>query len=1117
MQKDKRENNAEDNIGSKSEIGPVGYIYLYNKDKFPTNAAKYLGTGYDGHTFVTLPLLKGFTVEHGFNLTTKAIHKKIDSTTVFVRPTCYHPEVFIFHNAQCIPPVFEGPGLSTICTAARSLFGYSLFNPISDKNSFKINDYVPTGFDANEYIGAAVITEAFKERLYFGNLIIFPCLFETVDLHNSSTIRIPLFDKELYNNEKVKYFYSSNLSKGMFECLFTGIAQALRIKNVECVIQAMEKQSLQDHVKMSKLVDYKQFNDNVVKNKDSAVIMTIDAAATELSASYGLSFIESIHEDSGIMDYKNWPIISDAENESDKIEALQKFNASLAPHIAAQLFSANSIYYISGIGKNTSSTNSGYNLFYISNGLATIQLPAWDEQMQQVFPGFISTDGANYTIDHWAYAAAFSPNIMARQAYYLQFCQGQKSFQSQQNLAAYISTAANSSICYTCNGKNPAVCIHTLFYRLKDRFPPVTACTKKEPYIISGATGTYNDVDILGNFAGFKEKDEDSKLQNEEDMKWTYWQLNQSLTEKLSQIGINEQFPDSIKITSIADFINTFKDIDAIVENEAGQFVNNMMKNNINYKETIKNIYHIIQYSCNQYAQVPCPVFRQLFYKSILTIIQDISLPLCMAYETENTSMGVRPSEWLKIHYQTLWTNFKNQTLDKGLLTATEYKVIHNDPTYDIFDPHQAANGIVMPMRVQVRISKSLILCPKNIKIKNRILFSGENAALAPSFTKSSVKKDNYIINGPFMIFLNKYHKVIFPDSKCAALYVWGKFSRQKQLPVTPTTSTKELIELANFVDLNSRLHEEFNVIDIIPDTFLMYAKQKFNNLILKACGQHQFYITLIHALTPVVNYIPASEYPHVLGKCEIKSIEDYQEKVNNKKALSVNCVCNESVSTICKQRPVITLPVLVNKYTGINGNAQIFQAGNLGYFIGKGVDRNLLSGNINSFKRNQSSSFLRKKFVFLTPLLGNILKKYEANVVIYEIETIKAAVQNVLEKRPTEDNTKEIVLVLIKFLGSKVLTLDVVDVNYFLGQYNFLGNQIMETFKKLQACISEDWSTDVVREALTNILDDSDDAFIDIGEQILGQTETIFSLPNQTPPKAKKRPFHTILNDIDF
>ncbi len=33
----------------------------------------------------------------------------------------------------------------------------------------------------------------------------------------------------------------------------------------------------------------------------------------------------------------------------------------------------------------------------------------------------------NYAVEHLVYAASFSPNLLARYAYYLQFCQGQKS------------------------------------------------------------------------------------------------------------------------------------------------------------------------------------------------------------------------------------------------------------------------------------------------------------------------------------------------------------------------------------------------------------------------------------------------------------------------------------------------------------------------------------------------------------------------------------------------------------------------------------------------------------------------------------------------------------------
>ncbi len=292
----------------------------------------------------------------------------------------------------------------------------------------------------------------------------------------------------------------------------------------------------------------------------------------------------------------------------------------------------------------------------------------------------------------------------------------------------------------------------------------------------------------------------------------------------------------------------------------------------ITYKDLVKSCYHVMQYSCNPFAQPACPIFTQLFYRSLLTILQDISLPICMCYENDNPGLGQSPPEWLKGHYQTLCTNFRSLAIDKGVLTAKEAKVVHGEPTCDLPDLDAALQGRVYGRRLPVRMSKVLMLCPRNIKIKNRVVFTGENAALQNSFIKSTTRRENYIINGPYMKFLNTYHKTLFPDTKLSSLYLWHNFSRRRSVPVPSGASAEEYSDLALFVDGGSRAHEESNVIDVVPGNLVTYAKQRLNNAILKACGQTQFYISLIQGLVPRTQSVPARDYPHVLGTRAVES-----------------------------------------------------------------------------------------------------------------------------------------------------------------------------------------------------------------------------------------------------
>ncbi len=189
----------------------------------------------------------------------------------------------------------------------------------------------------------------------------------------------------------------------------------------------------------------------------------------------------------------------------------------------------------------------------------------------------------------------------------------------------------------------------------------------------------------MGNFLNFIDKEDDGQRPDDEP-RYTYWQLNQNLLERLSRLGIDAEGKLEKEPHGPRDFVKMFKDVDAAVDAEVVQFMNSMAKNNITYKDLVKSCYHVMQYSCNPFAQPACPVFTQLFYRSLLTILQDISLPICMCYENDNPGLGQSPPEWLKGHYQTLCTNFRSLAIDKGVLTAKEAKVVHGEPTCDLPD-----------------------------------------------------------------------------------------------------------------------------------------------------------------------------------------------------------------------------------------------------------------------------------------------------------------------------------------------------------------------------------------------------------------------------------------------
>ncbi|AZB49184.1 ICP8 [Phascolarctid gammaherpesvirus 1] len=1052
---------AENNVASQAEAGPVGYIYLYPTSQFPVEEASLLGNLYlEGNT-LSIPLLQGLTVESTFSFNVKAIHKRIDPTSVLARVSSYHRELVVFHNTSAFNPIVDIPGLDTLCKKARCLFGFSEFKAQTTNNT-DITWLCSPHYTPQECIGAVAITEVFKERLYGGHLVAVKHLTREVTIGQMTAHQIPLYDRELFRgSSKLPTFYNKALSEHLHARLFTPIAQALRVRDVSAIIDAMENQSIQDQYKMSKITQHKEYAATITQTQDYRQLMIVDAAATELAASYGLSFIEAPHEISGILNYETWPIFERCVSRAERLDALKRWNAQQAIHIHAQIFSTNSILYITKV-KRLSDTNqkpdsNSYNNYFLSHGLADLHGQSVNEHGSPTFPGIPKSDldCTEYSSLHLAYAASFSPNLLARMCYYLQFAYPQKSLgKTKTSMAQYITGAASSPLCEYCSGNRPNSCIETLIFRLKDRFPPINTGQKRDPYVITGTSGPYSDLELLGNFASFREKDDGCAQGDDDKLRYAYSQLCETFRDKLEALGIGETDGETLtEITNIRSFLQVFRDLDTLCENEATEFINKLTVNNVNYRETIRNIANVLQISCNPNWQAPCSVFNMLFYRTILNVIQDIALPICMTYELENPTLGQTPSDWLKMHFQTLWTNFKSCCMDRGVMTGSQVNVIHKEGYTELFDPDLILESPTCPVKMQLRLSRAALTIPKTIKAKHRIVMSSAitNEHVQNSFAKPSTPREKYITLGPYVKFLYKYHRVLFPNTKISPFNFWNIVSDQQRYPNMEGVDPGELKDLVTYINVNSRLHDTRNVFDICPTTMAMYAIQKLNNHIMQACGQTQHYAGILCCLCPTVQENTASDFPHAMGQQRHESVSEYQRCAAATKAIGVQTSALHYIGTQGKLRPVITLPIIVNKYTGINGNATLFQSGNMGYFCGFGVDKNLLPES-GFARRTTTNSQFRKKFVFMVPIYGNLIKKYVPTTgAQFEVEAVRRNILAILNEKNTTEAHIKILVELIKHFGTDCKTLTSEDLQFLLGPHCPMGDYILEVLQEFE------------------------------------------------------------------
>ncbi len=269
-------------------------------------------------------------------------------------------------------------------------------------------------------------------------------------------------------------------------------------------------------------------------------------------------------------------------------------------------------------------------------------------------------------------------------------------------------------------------------------------------------------------------------------------------------------------------------------------------------------------------------------------------------------------------------------------------------------------------------------------------------------------------------------------------------------------------------MDGGSRAHEESNVIDVVPGNLVTYAKQRLNNAILKACGQTQFYISLIQGLVPRTQSVPARDYPHVLGTRAVESAAAYAEATSSLTATTVVCAATDCLSQVCKARPVVTLPVTINKYTG-PGTWDTLWAGAWTGTCCRPPDRNLLQAPGAGLRKQAGGSSMRKKFVFATPTLGLTVKRRTQAATTYEIENIRAGLEAIISQKQEEDCVFDVVCNLVDAMGEACASLTRDDAEYLLGRFSVLADSVLETLATI-ASSGIEWTAGAARDFLEGV-----------------------------------------------
>lgn len=184
---------------------PLGYVYVTPIAALRRDLLALLVARSADDAAAVAPLVRGLTVEAGF-----AGHVAVvagarttglgGGLTLKLTPNHFHPNVFFFHNGDCVPPSSAAPALSRACEAARARFGFSAYRTPVDNAEETTGAEVCArlGLAADAHAAYLAVADGFKEAVYLCNAFLHYGGAGTVSINGHEAWRVPLYPVHLF-------------------------------------------------------------------------------------------------------------------------------------------------------------------------------------------------------------------------------------------------------------------------------------------------------------------------------------------------------------------------------------------------------------------------------------------------------------------------------------------------------------------------------------------------------------------------------------------------------------------------------------------------------------------------------------------------------------------------------------------------------------------------------------------------------------------------------------------------------------------------------------------------------------------------------------------------------
>ncbi|AGE11536.1 GP57 [Caviid betaherpesvirus 2] len=1159
----------EDNLANLASVGPSAWLYFVEFDDERREVIARLSLCDSDVSVAVMPLLIDLVVDREFSVSVKTPVSSYDGG-VLCKISSFYQYAFAFHNASLLSDLVERHGnVTKLCSETRVRFHMQEYEPDANKRDTDVGALCgAVGADPSKVVGYIVFTNAVKELVYAGRMVM--CLEEAVQIQigQSSGTKVPLYPVTLFGGEicndndrkdghadvaagdadasdsrltrggpvSAKCFYCDSLSETLFYFIFTAIGQSLRVDDTRHLIRCGLQQFDDDRALGVRLAPQKRYSGYLsqkLNNAERDQLMLSDAAMAELAFHFVPTFLDSAYECPPTLVFSEWPMVKGASDHVDLLRRIDEFKLHLSTHIAALIFSENSVLYcnrvifLGGNGKGSGAAGGGgsgtgggslssgsagshdmlLRSVQFANGLGCLDEDVYTDQKKLVRVGNgMSARDEGFSMAHLAWACATSPQLVSDLVWYLNRVAMYNTGGEGGNCLINHIVGCGSRSCEACGGNCCHTCYATAYVRTKSRFPNVSRRLRKEPIVVCFFSRFVNDGDVLGSYGKRYVLDQrDSPMSgigggggllndgrgsdglamgnpgiigpgggggggvgagSVDRVKY----LNQMM-DYCKKNGLIDPISgeDAIAVKNKTEFMNCITALNRFVDDMAVSFVSEVRRKSS--KDDLIGATQVFNLDMNPYAVGFSPVLSFQYHKAVSMIVQNIALVSIAVYIADNPLTGASISRWLGQHLQAIGGAFANISARKGFLfmrdvkcsKAVEYERLIDFRAY-------AETGRYSRVSMETKVSKLSTSSFRTCRIKNRPISRASKSSQGNVFFRRDSVQRRSPIKGCMSFLLYRFHDALFPSCGLSCFDFWQKVCCNA-LP--KSVHLGDLDEFNNFVRFLIGVTSNYNehdLLDVTPDSILSYVEYRFHNKFLSFFG-FKDYISSLHGFTTRLMENHHLNFPYLLDKSpSYASVAEYvlamkEKKIAGMKAPLVSTVSRESLfRTVFEQRSLVTVAFGIEKYAAVGSNSHdIFQFGQIGYFVGSGVERSLNAmGSFNS----QDYRFMRQRCILATKLLDVLIRRTQRDNVIFESDVIKNRVMLAL------DSSEDPELVAVSEIMNSVSgenglcpTLD--EITFFVDGQESLARSLYDKIVLVIESGADDYSVDGIRRAL--------------------------------------------------